>query len=218
MLDKNKLYAIDEAVKALPAGEIFTGNQIAHKVAYKQTIFRFYTRIFIKFYLKYFVKTNKIQQIDKNLYYRTELTAFGSTPPDYYQYAIKYFTKRQKTVIGYESGTSFLNRLGLSTLIPKAMEITTNNYRKRLVGVTNIIVKRPVTKITNENWRYLQVIDMLHALKESHIDFDNPEIRIKILIREYSLDINRLINYTKKYYAEDTLQEVIRFAKGSDTL
>lgn len=34
--------------------------------------------------------------------------------------------------IGYESGAALFNRLGLSTLLPRKVEITTNQYKATL--------------------------------------------------------------------------------------
>lgn len=218
MPSQDMIYKINRVIKSYSAGEIFTCSQIAYKIAQEYAVRNPCAKSFVRLYLRHLVNTKQVQRINRSLYYRAELTAFGSTPPDYYQFAIKSFTQRQKERIGYESGASFLNKIGLSTLMPKAVQITTNNYHKRIAGATNIIVKRPVTKITNENWCYLQVIDMLCTLRVSHVDSDNPDLRIRTLIRDYNLDVAKLLKYTKRYYSKATLQEVQRLIDGGNIL
>lgn len=44
-------------------------------------------------------------------------------------------------IIEYESDVSFLNRIGLSTLIPREIEVATNNYRRKLPENCHITVK-----------------------------------------------------------------------------
>lgn len=76
--------------------------------------------------------------------------------------------------IGYESGAGLLNRLGLSTLLPRKIEVTTNQYRAKLPEGCHIKLTKPAATITDDNWRYLQFIDAAVCLPDAHIDAEAP--------------------------------------------
>lgn len=76
----------------------------------------------------------------------------------------KYIMRRGKRV-GYYSGYTLANRMGLSTQVPFTEEIT-SNYAPALVRELTIknrkyIVRRPTVEITEENVKVLQLLDCL---------------------------------------------------------
>lgn len=79
----------------------------------------------------------------------------------------KYIMRRGKRV-GYYSGYTLANRMGLSTQVPFTEEIT-SNYAPALVRELTIknrkyIVRRPMVEITEENVKVLQLLDCLKDL------------------------------------------------------
>ena len=76
----------------------------------------------------------------------------------------KYILKDGKR-IGYYSGHTLANRLGLSTQVPFTQEIVSNNapapYREIKIGNRQFILRRPSTEITDKNVYTLQFLDCL---------------------------------------------------------
>ena len=71
-------------------------------------------------------------------------------------------------VIGYYSGMTFLNRIGLSEQVPMVLEITTNNTsgnkRTYAIGKRRAFIRKGKTTITSQNYKMLQFLDMFRWL------------------------------------------------------
>lgn len=120
----------------------------------------------------------------------------------------KYIMRRGKRV-GYYSGYTLANRMGLSTQVPFTEEIT-SNYAPALVRELTIknrkyIVRRPTVEITEENVKVLQLLDCLKDVDKC------AEVDLNIcgqLLTKYAKDneitkamIDKLIrNYPMKIY------------------
>ena len=81
----------------------------------------------------------------------------------------KYIQRRGKRV-GYYSGYTLANRMGLSTQVPFTIEIT-SNYAPALVRELTIknrkyIIRRPVAEVTEENVAVLQFLDCLKDIEK----------------------------------------------------
>ena len=66
---------------------------------------------------------------------------------------------------GYISGVDFANQLGLTTQVPMKKEIVTNkatkDYRETTLANSSIAIRKPRTKVTEENYKALQLLDLL---------------------------------------------------------
>lgn len=86
----------------------------------------------------------------------------------------KYIT-RNNQISGYYAGYTFANQLGLTTQVPFTIEIVSNqaSAKCREVRVKNqkIILRKPRTEITNDNYSVLQLLDLLKDL-ERYVDDD----------------------------------------------
>lgn len=99
---------------------------------------------------------------------------------------------RELFAVGYYSGMTFLNQIGISEQVPALPEITTNktSSNKRLycaLGRTAII-RKARTEVTFQNYKMLQFLDMFHWLSVYEIK------EKKELLRKYIAD-----NYLTKY-------------------
>ena len=76
----------------------------------------------------------------------------------------KYILRRGKR-IGYYSGYTLANRMGLSTQVPFTIEITSNyapaQVRELTIKNHKYIIRRPVVEVTEENVTVLQFLDCL---------------------------------------------------------
>ncbi|MCM1188269.1 MAG: DUF6088 family protein [bacterium] len=120
----------------------------------------------------------------------------------------KYVRRRGKR-IGYYSGYTLANRMGLSTQVPLMEEITSNYapapVRELTIKNRKYILRRPVVEVTDENVTVLQLLDCLKDLEKCAEE--EPEVCGRILtgyIREHALTktvVDRfLTNYPLKIY------------------
>ncbi len=99
---------------------------------------------------------------------------------------------RNNRVVGYYSGYTFANQLGLTTQVPYTIEIVSNqaSAKCREVSVKNqkIMLRKPRTEITKENYSVLQLLDLLKDL-EQYVDDDMSVAaeRIGAYIREIGI-------------------------------
>lgn len=130
----------------------------------------------------------------------------------------KYIMRRGKRV-GYYSGYTLANRMGLSTQVPFTEEIT-SNYAPAVVRELTIknrkyIVRRPVVEITEENVKILQLLECLKDVDkcaEENLDIcgqiltkfakDNEITRTMIdkIISKYPMKIYKAIYETGVEY------------------
>lgn len=76
-------------------------------------------------------KADKILRIEKGVYCKKIKTAFGYYSPNRETLFCKQLLYNEDDVIGYETGLSALNRLGLVSQMPKRKCIATNRYTKK---------------------------------------------------------------------------------------
>lgn len=100
--------------------------------------------------LKRMADKGEIRRLKKGLYCHVKQSVFGKVIPNIDEMMIKTLTSRNGAKIGYETGATLLNRLGLTTLIPRKIEIATNNFDAKLLEGCHIKLKKPVTTVTDE--------------------------------------------------------------------
>lgn len=102
------------------------------------------------------------------------------------------FKMRELFVVGYFSGMTFLNQIGISEQVPALPEITTNktSSNKRFYRASGriAIIRKARTEVTFQNYKMLQFLDMFHWLSLWEIK------EKKELLRKYIVD-----NYLTKY-------------------
>ena len=107
--------------------------------------------------------------------------------------------------VGYYSGLTFLNMFGLSEQVPAVIEITTNNTasKKREIEINGrrAILRKAKTKVTYQNYKTLQFLDMFSFLSLEEVK------KNKSLIVEYaksSLPKGTAVEYLKFYPLQTT--------------
>lgn len=113
----------------------------------------------------------------------------------------KKYIENEEGKIGYYTGLYLLNGLGFITQVPNTLEIVTNSEKKnsRTVNIkgTKRILKKPYTKITTENEKYLQFLELLRILpnEDFNKDKNNNYKNIGWYIKKREIDLEE----TKKY-------------------
>ncbi len=154
----------------------------------------------INVYLNRLVHNNKIVQYLKGIYYKPLKGIFGDKKLNINKVIEKKYIIDNHGQKGYYAGAVLFNRLGLTTQIPRMSLIITNecpnknDYKNKNLGV---IIRKPKIEITEENYKYLQLIDLL--LNKDHINIEavNEKEIIYKFINDNQLEIEKLFKYAK---------------------
>ena len=116
----------------------------------------------------------------------------------------KYIKPIDKNVIGYTSGINFANQLGLTSQTASVTTIVTNEtgrYEHEVTfGKKVVKIKRPKSSINNQNYKILQVLDLLNEFDRlSEIPLENSATNIKQYLKDVNITKKDLNEYIKKY-------------------
>lgn len=207
---------ITTIIQDLPNGEIFGTEMIAKMVAKEYGLTIRHAKAITNNQLKRLTDAGNLDRIQKGVYYKTKSTVFGKVRPNLDEYAIRALTVQDEETIGYVTGAAFMNYIGLTTLIPREIEIISNQYRKVLPDGCHVTAKKPVTPINTENYEYLQLLDAIENLSMIHVDADNPEELIRTVAKERKTKPIELIFYARQFYPVKTLLRTVDIFAGVD--
>ncbi|WP_117161001.1 type IV toxin-antitoxin system AbiEi family antitoxin domain-containing protein [Paraliobacillus sp. X-1268] len=116
----------------------------------------------------------------------------------------RYIKPINKNVIGYISGTNFANQLGLTLQTASVTTIVTNETgrpeHKVTFGKKEVKLKKPRIKINDQNYKLLQILDLLSEYdRVSEIPLKNSIGFIKKYLQGSTVTISELNQYIKKY-------------------
>lgn len=152
--------------------------------------------------LERMVKKGELKRAEKGLYYIPKKSIFGELPLTIKDFIQKYLYLGDKR-IGYITGVNLFNRYGLTTQLSNSVEIATN-IRKNPREFDGIKIKFIQNKapITEENIKYLEILDILKNLKnipDSNIEESYMLVKREILSLAYE-EILTLLELAEKYY------------------
>lgn len=159
-------------------------------------------------------KNGHIIRIAKGIYCRKIPTAFGYYMPNRELLFCKQLLYENNRVIGYETGLSAMNKLGLVSQMPKRRTIATNLYKKRVPEEFLIEIHKPRITVNETNYRYLQLLDAINNIDDAPVDTIHPAAVIKNAAKNLDLDTETLIFTARKYYSSKTLIKAIDFMLG----
>ncbi len=159
-------------------------------------------------------KSGRIARIEKGVYCRRIKTAFGYYTPNRETLFYRQLLYHEDEVIGYETGLSLLNRLGLVSQMPARRCFATNRYGRRVPNGMRIEVRKPVVKIDHSNYRYLQLLDAIRESENAPVDAEHPEALIREAAERMQLDPKLLILIARRYYHPKTLLKTIDIMFG----
>ena len=152
-------------------------------------------------YINRLVKKDKLSQFIKGIYYKPTKGVFGSKPLNVEKVIEKKYIHDEKGTKGYFTGAYLFNKIGLTTQVPKDILIMTNeclgtnDYNNKNLGVT---IRKPKTKINEENYKYLQLFDILTNKDDIKIEVDNEKTIIYKFIKENELDFEKIFEYANE--------------------
>lgn len=154
-------------------------------------------------------KAGYIIRISKGIYCKRIPTAFGYYIPNREVLFCKQLLYEAERVIGYETGLSAMNRIGLVSQMPNRRYIATNLYKKKIPADILIEIRKPPVVVNETNFRYLQLLDTINDMDEAPVDTARPADVIKTTARELHLNTDMLILMARKHYSKKTLIRTI---------
>lgn len=189
-------------------GQAFQTDIIAEAMAEEYAIPVHKAKPITNVTLKRLADRGLIGRFQKGVYYRVKQTVFGQVRPSEDVLEAQLLTRRGDEIIGYETGLSFMNRIGLTTLVPKKREIATNAYRKN-ISDRYTIVRKPVITVNAGNFRYLQLLDVIRDLPGAPVDAENPKALLHAFAERNELDTVEALTYARQHYPQKTLLNLV---------
>ncbi len=159
--------------------------------------FNDYSLPWIKKEINKLCREEKLIRFEKGLYYIPTKTILGKSKLDPRKVIMKKYIQDGDEQVGYFSGTTFLNMLGLSTQMPNVLEIYTNNENARVrevpIGSQRVILRRARATINNENAATMSFLELMNFTNAKYFDKEKKQI-----VTDY---INQK-NITRKRIAE----------------
>lgn len=151
------------------------------------------------------IEDGRLKRFDTGIYYLPgqSMFSFGSmlSPDEVIQK--KYLLENNKCC-GYISGMLFANQLGITTQVPMVYEVYSNkattDYRNTSIGGVRVIVRRPYVKVSDENMKILQFLDLMKEVKDiSEITGKELTNRLTQYLKVNELDFKALDVYLPFY-------------------
>ncbi len=164
-------------------------------------------------YINRYKKNNEnFIRYKKGIYYKTKDTVFGKMTISKRDLIERFYLCDGDEVYGYETGPSFANIIGLTTQVPKDAYYVTNYYRTEKCSNCIKLIK-PIISVTQENYKYLQVLDVILNKYDVNFEVRDPNKIIRSLIDEYKLDFELLLYYANFYKDKKIFQKIAQLAK-----
>lgn len=171
----------------------------------------------IKTILNRLVKDNIIKTAYKGVYYIPEVNVFGEMPlskQKIVQY--RYLVDKNGNIKGFYTGAVLFNQVGLTTQVPNIKDIATNeckNYNKYTNEHLNVTIRKPKLEITTENYKYLQLFDLIENKDNINIEVKNEDEIIYRIIKENKLDFEKIIKYARETNSRKVLEKILKIAR-----
>lgn len=148
---------ITNSIDRLPKGYVFTYADFIGKVKNREAIIKALNRM---------AASGKIAKLSKGKFYKPEDSAFGKLQPNRYQ-LVKDLLEEDGKIIGYLTGYSIYNQLGLTSQISNIIQIGRNTvrpgFRRGEYKISFVLQKNTITK---DNIPLLQILDSIRYIKK----------------------------------------------------
>lgn len=152
----------------------------------------------------------------RGVYYKPLISIFGEVPLDINKLRkLKYLEDKDGNIKGYIRGAKLFNMLGLTTLVPNVTDITTNEckYHKQYDERLLTYITKPKIEITNENYKYLQFIDILDNKDNIHIEAENANEILYNIIEQCKLDFEKIMKYVRETNSKNVIDKLLALAR-----
>lgn len=146
----------------------------------KEISYKNYSRPWIDKEISKLCKEEKLIRFEKGIYYLPTETELGKSLLDPHKVILKKYIYDGKDTIGYFSGATFMNMLGISNQMPNVLEIYTNNEPSRVreipIGKQKVIVRRSRVNITSKNAATLSFLELMNFTDASFYNENRKKI------------------------------------------
>lgn len=116
----------------------------------------------------------------------------------------KYIKTSKEEIIGYPCGINFANQLGVTTQTASIYTISTNISGRTInevkLGKKIIKLRKPKVEVTNENYKLLQVLDLLNEFeKVSEVPIEYAKNSIYRYLSDTKISEKEFNEYLYKY-------------------
>jgi hypothetical protein len=146
-----------------------------------------------------------IERIDSGVYALPNPNSIFQKPTVYASDIIREkYIEKTNDIFGYYSGFSFSNSLNLTVQTASVEEIASNNSsnKKRSIEIKGrkIILNAPRVKITNNNYKLLQVLDLFNDF-EKYSEYNLKDAKPKIVkyLKNIDLTSDEIESIVDKY-------------------
>lgn len=128
-------------------------------------------------------------------------SAIGPTADTVARY--RYISKGD-TIDGFYAGNTFANQLGITTQVPRVVEIVSNNTnsspREVEIGGRKFYVKKPVTHVNAENVHVLQMLELIKNI-DAYLDdsYEGAKEKLAEYIDLYEITREKVDKYIRMY-------------------
>jgi hypothetical protein len=142
--------------------------------------------------IKRLVNYGILVRFDNGIYYLPKPSRLlGKSYLDPTKVIVRKYIKNNINTIGYFTGATFANQLGITTQMPSILEVTTNkeSTKGRIVTIGNqkVRIKRPAIEITSKNAELLQFLDAISQIENYA---ESSDIEIQDTLRKYLKEKN----------------------------
>jgi hypothetical protein len=147
---------VSNRIDRFKSGYVFTYNDFSIPVDKVNALKKVLSRL---------VSSGKIIRLSKGKYYKPKEGIIGKLKPDEYQ-IVKDLLEDEGKLIGYLSGISAFNKLGLTTQVSNTIQVGTNIDKKSIKrGKYTIRFIRQRNTINKDNIFLLQILDSIRFIK-----------------------------------------------------
>ncbi len=169
---------IRDKIERLPKGYVFTYEDFITEVNKKEAIIKTLNRM---------ASTGKISKLSKGKFYKPEITTFGTLLPGQFQ-TVKDLLEKDGKNIGYLTGYSIYNQLGLTTQVSNTIQIGKNetrpSFKRDRYRISFIKQKNTINK---ENIPLLQILDAIRYIKKiPDVSIEFSANRLKAILNDLS--------------------------------
>ncbi len=162
-------------------------------------------------------KEGIIQTAYKGIYYIPIENIFGKMllgTRQIIQY--KYLMDKKGNIKGYITGAKLFNDVHLTTQVPNVIDIATNeckNFNKYENKNLNVVIRKPKITVSNENYKYLQLFDLIENKDNIDIEAPNQDEIIYDFITDNNLNFEKIIKFAMDTKSRKVINKILILAR-----
>lgn len=166
-------------------------------------------------YLYRLAKENVIKKYSDGIYYKPSVGTFGERTLNMSKVVNKKYICDGDSIKGFYIAHRLFNLMGLTTQMPGLYIIMTNecpNNNEYKNEKFNVIIRKPKIEINNENYLYLQLLEVLTNRDNVYIEVDNEKDIIYDFIKRNNLELEKIMYYAKKTNSKKAIERMYDIA------